>query len=203
MPKTVINLGLDVDGVLLDYCVGFLSYLPSIGVIPACKPNEVDNVNLKCALPELERAAIEKLITDFSKTEGFGQLPAYPGAVEAVSRIKTHFGDQLRIVAITSAGTSDETRRLREQNLALFSFDEVHMLPIGGDKSEHIARLGPHSVFVDDMLTNVRAAQNVGVRSVLYRQLHNAMDHHDLTMESWDDEGFDTVFNALAGAGGR
>ncbi|WP_315922139.1 hypothetical protein [Mesorhizobium sp. SP-1A] len=197
MPKNVINLGLDVDGVLLDYVTGFFSYLPSIGVIPACKPHEVDNFDFKCAFPNLERPDIKKLITDFSVTEGFGRLPAYPGAVEAVNRIKTHFGDSLRIVAITSAGTSEETLRLRKQNLELFPFDEVNVLPLAGDKTEQLAKLGPNSVFVDDLLSNVRAAQNVGVRGVLYRQLYNAMDHHDLTMEGWDDEGFDTVFNAL------
>ena len=197
MPKNVITLGLDVDGVLLDYVTGFFSYLPSIGVIPACKPHEVDNFDFKCAFPNLERPDIKKLITDFSVTEGFGRLPAYPGAVEAVNRIKNHFGDYLRIVAITSAGTSEETLRLRKQNLELFPFDEVNVLPLGGDKTEQLAKLGPNSVFVDDLLSNVRAAQNVGVRGVLYRQLYNAMDHHDLTMEGWDDEGFDTVFNAL------
>src|SRR5690606_5052425 len=117
MPKNVINLGLDVDGVLLDYISGFFSYLPSVGIYPACKPDEVDNFDFRCAFPGKERPEIKKLITDFSVTEGVGRLPAYNGAVEAVNRIKSHFGDQLRIIAITSAGTSDETLRLRKQNL--------------------------------------------------------------------------------------
>jgi len=197
MPKNVINLGLDVDGVLLDYISGFFSYLPSVGIYPACKPDEVDNFDFRCAFPGKERPEIKKLITDFSVTEGFGRLPAYNGAVEAVNRIKSHFGDQLRIIAITSAGTSDETLRLRKQNLELFPFDEVNVLPLAGDKTEQLAKLGAYSLFVDDLLSNVNAAQSVGVRGVLFRQLYNAMDYHDLAIDSWNEEGFNTVFNAL------
>lgn len=193
MPK--ITLGLDVDGVLLDYVSGFFDYLPSVGIIPACKPSDVDNFDFRCAFPGKARDEIKRLIGDFSVTEGFGRLPAYPNAIEAVAAIKAEYGSDMRIVAITSAGVSDETRRLRELNLEPFPFDDINILPLGGDKSEHLAKLGKNAVFVDDLLENVRAAEKHGIGGILFRQLYNAMDHHEHTMTDW----YEPSLNVLTG----
>lgn len=190
---TKITLGLDVDGVLLDYVSGFFEYLPSIGIIPACKPAQVDNFDFRCAFPDLDRTEIKRLIGEFSVTEGFGRLPPYPGAVEGIAEIKAEYGDDMRIVAITSAGTSAETRRLREQNLELFPFDEINVLDLGSDKSEQLSKLGKNAVFVDDLLVNVQAAEKLGIGGILYRQLYNAMDHHPETMTDWAGESLQVL----------
>lgn len=181
-------LALDVDGVLLDYLGGFVPWLKEQGHHVTKEAHEVDDWDLSNILPHCDVKQTVELIGQFSMSEQFGRLTPLPGAQSAVAQLRKEFPD-LSIVAITSAGTSQETERLRRANLALHSFelDEVTVLPLGGDKRTNLAALPKHSVFVDDLMKNIHVAESVGMPSILYRQPYNAQDDHHLTAFDWSE----------------
>lgn len=179
-----IVLGLDADGVILDYLHGFMAYLRSIGVEPACGPDEVADWEMTGALPGWSHDQVMAAVADFSVHPDFGRIPAVPGAVDAVASIREEFGD-VELVAITSAGTSPDTARLRLQNLEPFGFDDVHVLPLGASKKDHLSLLPRGSVFVDDLHRHVVAAEEAGVQGVLFRRPYNAAHSHANVISCW------------------
>lgn len=191
-----ITLGLDVDGVLLDYMSGLFRYLREIGVSPICEANEVDSFSLSTALPYHTQEDVRNFVTDFSLTPEFGQLAPFPYAIESINRLKNHFDEKIRIVAVTSAGTSAMTKELRIQNLRPFPFDEIHVLPLGSSKADDIAKFEANSIFVDDLIPHVHTAEKLDVKGILFRQSYNVNDLHDLTMACWKND-FDLIFRAI------
>jgi len=179
-------LALDVDGVLLDYLGGFVPWLKEQGHHVTKEAHEVDDWDLSNILPHCDDDQTVELIGRFSESDHFGHLSALPGAREAVALLRTEFPD-LRMVAITSAGHSPVTLRNRCDNLTRrgFALDDVTVLPLGGDKREHLSRLPKGSVFVDDLFKNVSVAESVGMPSILYRQPYNAKDTHHLLAHNW------------------
>jgi len=194
-------LGLDADGVLLNYLSGLFAYARSQGHRVACEPHEVTDWSCRNAFPDHDDDGIYRLIEEFSVTDGFSRIPPIEGAVEAVHAIKSTLPD-VSVVAITSAGSSPLTIEMRRQNLELFPFDDVHVLPLGASKAEHLSRLPKGSVFVDDLHKHVQAAESVGLHGVLFRQSYNAMHDHRLVISGWD-EGRDLVARLLSEPGLR
>lgn len=193
-----IVLGLDADGVLLNYLSGFFGYLVSKGVHVACRPEEVIDWSCSNAFPGWSTEEIYAKIEEFSVQPEFARIPAISGAVEAINAIKKELGD-VSVVAITSAGVSDATIQLRRQNLEQFPFDDIHVLPLGASKEEHLSRLPKGSVFVDDLYKHVQSAERVGLRGVLFRQSYNLNDSHAHVIDGWSS-GKDIVLGLLSGA---
>lgn len=189
-------LGLDADGVLLNYLAGLFGYARSTGHYVACEPHEVTDWSCRNAFPDLDDAGIHALIEEFSVTEGFASIPPIEGAVEAIHSIKKHL-PEVSIVAITSAGSSQATIDMRRRNLEIFPFDDVHVLPLGASKEEHLSRLPKGSVFVDDLHKHVLTAESVGLQGVLFRQSYNAMYDHRHVIDGWS-EGRDLVVGLLS-----
>lgn len=183
-----IVLGLDADGVLLNYLSGFFGYVRSRGFHVACEPEEVTDWSCSNAFPGWSSEEIYRQIEDFSVQPEFARIPAIDGAVEAIRSIKADLGN-VDVVAITSAGKSDETIRLRRKNLEMFPFDDIHVLPLGASKQEHLALLPAGSVFVDDLYKHVQSAENVGVTGVLFRQSYNVADSHPHVIADWRSGG--------------
>lgn len=179
-----IVLGLDADGVLLNYLSGLFGYVRSLGLHVACEPHEVTDWSCANAFPGWSDQEIFAKIEEFSVQPGFAEIPPVAGAVEAIHAIKEKI-DGIEIIAITSAGKSEETVRLRRRNLELFPFDDVHVLPLGASKEEHLSRLPSGSVFVDDLYRHVLAAERVGLKGVLFRQPYNAADGHHSVIDDW------------------
>jgi len=196
MARNGIVLALDADGVLLNYLSGLFSYVRSRGLPVACEPHEVDDWSCARAFPGWSEEEIFRQIEDFSVHPSFAEIPPIEGAVEAISAIHESFGD-IRVVAITSAGKSDETIRLRRKNLELFPFDDIHVLPLGASKKEHLSQLPSGSIFVDDLYKHVMAAEEVGVHGILFRQLYNAKDEHHTVITEWN-EGRETIMRLLS-----
>lgn len=190
-------LGLDADGVLLNYLVGLFEYARSTGRRVACEPNQVSDWSCSNAFPDLSEKEIYSLIEEFSVTDGFGRLPAMEGAVEAIHGIKQALPD-VSLVAITSAGSSQATIDMRHRNLEMFPLDDVHVLPLGASKKEHLSRLPKGSVFVDDLHKHVETAEQVGLQGVLFRHSYNSMHQHRHVISGWD-EGRDLVARLLSG----
>ena len=184
MDKAVI--GLDVDGVILDYVSGFFRFMEINGHKAHCKAHEADDWTMKRAFPYLEVDAIWQMIERFSEDEGFATLKPFDGAVETIKALIEEFPDN-PLVAITSAGHSPKTREFRIRNLSWIPFSEVHVLPLGESKVEHFKRLPVGSLYVDDLKKNVDHAESVGVAGVLVRRAYNRDDNHHRVAHDWSD----------------
>lgn len=179
-------IGLDVDGVILDYVSGFMAYAASKGVRLGCEAHEVDSWTMTAAFPDLDGDAIWAMIEEFSEHDGFGSLKPYEGALETISQLIEEFPDN-PLVAITSAGKSDVTKRLRAESLASIPFSAIHVLPLGESKEPHLAKLPPGSLYVDDLKKNIVAAENVGLTGVFVRRSYNTQDTHTRLAHDWSD----------------
>lgn len=193
-----VVLGLDADGVLLNYLSGFFAFVRSKGLHVACEPEEVTDWSCSNAFPGWSSEEIYRQIEEFSVQPEFARIPPIEGAIDAIRSIKDDLGN-VEVVAITSAGKSDETIRLRRKNLEAFPFDDIHVLPLGASKQEHLAKLPRGSVFVDDLYKHVQAAESVGVTGILFRQSYNVANSHPHVIADWRS-GRELVRNLLAPA---
>jgi FMN phosphatase YigB (HAD superfamily) len=179
-------IGLDVDGVIFDYVSGFMAFAASRGVRLGCASDEVDTWTMTAAFPDLNSDEIWAMIEAFSEDEGFGRLQPFPGALEAISKLVSEYPDY-PLVAVTSAGKSEVTKRLRVQNLAGIPFSEIHVLPLGESKETYLAKFPPNSLYVDDLKKNVDVAEKVGVTGVFVRRSYNTQDTHNRVAIDWND----------------
>ena len=179
-------IGFDVDGVIFDYVAGFMAYAASRGVRLGCESDEVDSWTMTAAFPDLDGDQIWDMIEAFSEDEGFGRLTPFPGALEAISQLREEYPDY-PLGAITSAGKSELTKRLRTENLASIPFSEIHVLPLGESKEQYLAKFPPNSLYVDDLKKNVDAAESVGVTGVFVRRSYNTADTHTRVAHDWNE----------------
>jgi FMN phosphatase YigB (HAD superfamily) len=179
-------IGFDVDGVIFDYVAGFMAFAASRGVRLGCASDEVDSWTMTAAFPDLNGDQIWDMIEAFSEDEGFGRLEAFPGALETIKQLIKEYPDY-PLVAITSAGKSELTKRLREKNLASIPFSEIIVLPLGESKEQYLAKFPANSLYVDDLKKNVDAAERVGVTGVFVRRSYNTADTHTRLAHDWDE----------------
>nr|WP_250808548.1 hypothetical protein [Neorhizobium tomejilense] len=179
-------IGLDVDGVILDYVSGFMKYAASRGVRIGCDPDKVDSWSMSAAFPDLDDDAIWKMIEEFSEDDGFGRLAPFEGALETISELIREFPDN-PLVAITSAGKSETTKRLRAESLSSIPFRAIHVLPLGESKELHLSKLPEGSLYVDDLMKNIVAAEKVGLTGIFVRRSYNTADDHSRVAHDWSD----------------
>lgn len=191
-----IVLGLDIDGVVLDYGPSLLEYGASKGLEIGCEWHEVDMYNMAKAFPGLDKEGIMSLITEFSEHDAFSQIQEMDGFSAALSKIREAH-PELRLIAITSAGVTDRTIELRRKNLEAYGFDEIHVLPLQASKEAHLANLPSGSIFVDDLKRHVDSATKAGLTGILVRQPYNADDDHDFVMVDWKG-GAELISSILA-----
>ncbi len=186
MPETRTVVGFDVDGVILNYFEGLMTWAVGQGVRLGCLPHEVDTYCMHQAFPDLAEWEVMDMITVFNRQPEFGRLQPYPGALECIAALVRDYPD-IELVAITSAGKSEKTKELRLQNLADIPFAEVHVIPIGASKKTYFEMLPEGSLFVDDLAHHARTADEAGLLSVLYRQPYNRSDEHPRAVTGWDE----------------
>lgn len=179
-------IGLDCDGVIFDYVAGLMKYADSKGIRVGCASDEVDTWTMTAAFPDLDEDEIWALIEAFSEDEGFGQLQPFPGALETIAQLIAEYPDY-PLVAITSAGKSEVTKNLRVQNLAGIPFSEIHVLPLGESKYDHLVKFPPNSLYVDDLKKNVDVAEKAGVTGVFVRRSYNTADTHTRIANDWEE----------------
>lgn len=190
-----IVLGLDIDGVVLDYGPSLLEYGISKGHRVGCEWHEVDMYNMARAFPDLSVDQIMELIGEFSVHDNFGRIGEMLGVALALETLRAEFPG-LRLVAITSAGEDERTILLRRQNIEKFGFDEIHVLPLKASKEAHLEKLPKGSVFVDDLKRHVDSATKVGLTGVLVRQPYNSADTHDHVLTDWQ-QGAELIASIL------
>lgn len=179
-----IVLGLDCDGVVLNYGPALLEFGRRKGLRIGCEWHEVDMYHMQMAFPDLSKEDIFALIEEFALDDAFGEIALMAGFEEALAALREEFPG-LKIVAVTSAGKDERTIELRKKNLEAFRFDEIHVLPLSASKKDHLARLPAGSVFVDDLKKHVDTAEEVGLQGVLVRQPYNSEDDHAHVMHDW------------------
>jgi hypothetical protein len=165
---------LDCDGVLLDWLYGFrifAEYQLNRSIDPA-GPRDFD---LHQWLGLASFADVKPLIEAFNSGVGghFGNLPALPGAVDAVNAF-AHQGRDLHI--ITSCSTSQEAIQYRHDNLMnIFgnAFESIHCVGLRDSKRPILDSFRP-ALWVEDKFENALVGQASGHRSYLIRASHNA-----------------------------
>jgi len=188
MSEDRVVIGFDVDGVILNYFEGLMIWAEGLGHRIGCSPEEVDTYTMAAAFPDLSEDEIIDLFKRFNTVPDFGRLRPYAGALETISAL---LGDypELELVAITSAGRSEETIRYRLENLASIPFSEVHVIQIGESKRSHLERLPRGSLYIDDLEHHALAGDEAGLTSVLYRQPYNRDIPHPRAVEGWEELG--------------
>lgn len=181
-------IGLDIDNVVLDYFSGVMEYAAQRGVRIGCEAWEIDTYSMARAFPDLTEDEIMALYREFNAHPAFGSLSPYAGAIETILDIMEENPD-VELVAITSAGTSETTRALRVANLERLPFSEINVIGIGVSKRDHLEKLPPGSLYVDDLVHHVEMAHEVGLEAILFRQPYNEGVHWDRVADGWDDLG--------------
>ena len=179
-------VGLDVDGVILDYVSAIMNFAKKNEVRIGCTVPEMNSWSMQCAFPDLNSDEIWGLIEDFNSSPDFGCIEPIEGAIKTIDAIHKEFPG-VSLVAVTSAGESDVTRQLRIQNLKDIPFDEINVIPLGVSKYDHLIKLPRGSAFVDDLMKNIRTSEDAQLTGVLFRQPYNVEDDHDRVAHKWED----------------
>lgn len=188
-------LALDVDGVLLEYLWGLGCFAEAQGHVLGCHRDEITDWDMRNYLPTMTLEERKATYVAFSRSEDFGRLMPYEGATDAIAQIRAAFPN-LHVAAITSAGDSPETERMRRENLQVFGIEDITVLPLGASKREYFECLPAGSVVVDDLMCHVEAADAAGHTGVLFRRSYNAEIDHPMTVSTWP-EAVDTISGLL------
>lgn len=173
----------DVDGVLLDWFAGFRRHLENKDIeVKDGDPSDwsmTDWINLPSH-------KIKKEIEHFNGSYAFRYLPHY---VPARSQLQKLHKAGHKIVAVTSCSDDPRVHKMRTENLeALFGpiFDEIHCLPLMGDKTEILSRY-PSAYWVEDSLHGAHAGIAAGHRTFLLNKNYNqgTIDHRIERVEDW------------------
>lgn len=180
MPETLsssLTLLSDVDEVMLDYVTGFAEWCRDQGLPVTGRP---DDWNMAPWLG-VSREECRRLIVEFSLSPAFAELPAMPGAVDAVECL--HDAGYL-FVLVTSCGDDPKTVARRRDNLErLFGkrFAAMHVLPLGADKTSILKSYRP-TIYMEDNVPHALAARSLGhtvfvQRNTLNRRLETPQSY--------------------------
>ena len=149
---------LDVDGVLLDCSGGFERVASRVLGRPMLARNKAYRFDNRFGLTPTE---VDRVWREMEASEdGWRGLPAYPGAAEAVARLRSN-GYAIHLVT----AISEHVRQHRLDCLVghAIQADEIHCVGIHGDKGAIIASINP-VMFVDDRLSHLHEAPGVPYR---------------------------------------
>lgn len=177
---------IDCDDVLLNWLRGFRSWLLKYRGI---RPDEdgPDSWSLAAWLGVTDKRAAE-LIAQFNDSPAFGDLAAFPDAIEAVRTLKAS-GHRLTVLTSCSDDPMVIARRtanLRDQFGDVFN--RVVCLGLGQSKRDwlDVLRTG---VWIEDNYKNAMMGHEAGNKTFVMRRRHNREDernsHRDLV---WVDD---------------
>lgn len=177
----------DCDDVLLAWQSSFFKYVSDRGYRPDPKgPNDW----LMAAWIGCNDAEAKALIRSFNASPAFGEIAAYPGAVDVVWALRDA-GHTMSVM--TCCGTSNAVKQARVANLnamftrdGLLPFTDYKILDMGDSKFKALYEMtqiwgSGKLCFVEDNFNQAKAGVVNGIRSYCIRRTHN-----------WDDEATDT-----------
>lgn len=161
----------DVDGVLLDWFGSFKEWMKGQDI----KIDDDAEVkwNMIDTFVGLSEEEIDAKIEEFNNSDHFGHLDHWPGALAATMQLRKAF-PELLFVALTGAGTSPRTTRLRAASVEAFPIDEMFIVPLGESKVPWLKRYDYHgSVFIEDNAKHAKDGVNYAEHVVLLDRPYN------------------------------
>lgn len=170
MDKVILT---DVDGVLLDWELGFRPWIARQGYTfdERCAGNY--SINQRYNIPDGKGMA---LVDKFNHSSDFENLKAIGDSVEYVQRLHN---EGWKFVAITTAGEHPWTWPLRRRNLdKVFGegvIEELYVLPIHGNKGVELTKFTGRGLYwIEDKPSNAELAYKYGLKPLLMSADHNA-----------------------------
>jgi len=146
----------DVDNVILDFCAAYERTAESLGVELVQKGNHYNMAHRYA----IESALSEKIYAHLD----WGDMPAFPGAVDAVNFLSS-VGDVYLVSSIDPAyGPA------REHCLDAHGIIRKEFIPVGVNCSKErvIRSFSEVEAFVDDHASHIEEAHAAGVKNVFY-----------------------------------
>lgn len=177
----------DCDDVLLAWLGGFRTFLVEQGYAPTATGPDQWKMGSWIGCSDVQASNLVHL---FNASPAFGEIAAYPGAVDVVWALRDA-GHTMSVM--TCCGTSNAVKQARVSNLnAAFSrdgmipFTDYKILDMGDSKFKALYEMtqiwgSGKLCFVEDNFNQAKAGVVNGIRSYCIRRTHN-----------WDDEATDT-----------
>jgi hypothetical protein len=168
-----MHIIIDCDDVLLDWQRGFRSWLFAHHNI---RPDEGGPSSWSLAgwLGVPEARCIE-LIAGFNESTRFGELYAFPDAIEAVARLKANNHE---MTVLTSCSNDPAVTARRKENLRREfdgAFDRIVCLGLGESKADWLKVLRS-GIWIEDNYKNAMMGYDAGNKTFVMRRRHNRSD---------------------------
>lgn len=190
------SIAIDVDQVLVEWLRAFAEWMVEIGNTMTCRHEDVEWAHFWDAFVGEDKESIYRWVRAFNMTERFSRLPFIPGALEGVNALRRELSSNIRLVAVTSAGSDPATFELRSKNLEPFGLDEIHVVPLRAEKTAVLKAVNA-LVLVDDLPKYCAQADAAGIVSILFDAPHNRQITHPRRACGWSDVP-DLVAHAIA-----
>jgi FMN phosphatase YigB (HAD superfamily) len=169
MKKIILT---DADGVLVTWLAGFEQFMASEGynLIPGTEHHYGMEARYGISSDEAHR-----VIRLYNESPFIADLPAHEDAVEYIGKLVAH---GFKFVCITSISSHPNAAKYRRENLEkLFGphFLEIICLAMGSPKKAALMSWeGTGFFWIEDHIKNAEQGHEMGLRTVLIQQDHNA-----------------------------
>ena len=172
----------DCDGVLLNWEKTFDEYVSrkyGVTIVDESEYYLTARYGISSQLADI-------MTNDFNQSETYGDLPAYPGAAEAIKDLHSR-GSQIICVTSTVAGSMTGELRLRnlKKNFGR-AIVETHLLNVDQCKRGVLTKwAGSGYLWVEDLPKNAIVGKELGLKSILVDAPYNR-GNYDLIRVSGD-----------------
>lgn len=162
----------DADGVLLNWLTRFDQFMAEKGYVLIPGTEALYTMSQRYDIKSEDATA---LIKDYNKSRYISDLDAYKDSVEYIAKLVEH---GFKFVVITSISSHPDASVYRTNNLKnLFGdiFTDIICLETGGPK-DHVLKHweGSGLFWIEDHIKNAEVGYDLGLKSVLVQQDHNA-----------------------------
>lgn len=181
----------DCDGVLLDWSLGFDSFMSSLGVVK--KPNTEHHYRLSLQYPELTDTQTSELVNQFNTSEAVSRLTPWADSVEIIQNL---YSLGYRFVCITAISDHPAARQYRTENLnrvfgqGVFRHEDMVCVPVGHSKESALRKYaGKNYWWIEDHFKHAETGYELGLRPVLMNNPHNMHFKTDLfpRVDTWKE----------------
>lgn len=163
-PETLKTIVLDCDGVILDWHLGFYSWMIAKGeTVLTPYPDRYDMTD---AHPGKTKEQVFAEIPVFNALPDFGKLVPCEGAIEGIAALKALFPDA-RVVIMTAVGESEATKTYRRENISGLPIDELILVPLHVSKRAWLEQINGPAMFVEDHPGHAGVGAELGLTSIL------------------------------------
>lgn len=170
-----VNFVLDIDGVILDYVSGFMSWMRERqGLQTIVAPDKIERYDLSPYFhrdgEQITFSEFRERVSQFSLTEEFKHIPAFEGAEEFLQELSN---SGFKIHAVTSCGNEVAAKSRKyclERYVGWQSNWPLHVLPLGASKQAILSKFPKgRTFFLDDLHSNIQDARKVGLTAIWHK----------------------------------